>query len=339
MSVGLESASGGNGPSGEGCFEYWRDLMGRTRAADMTSDHVGTFTAQTRRHELGPVTLLWTSFPSIRVRRTERMIRRSDEELYHLTMLTAGGGRVRSHGTGRAETLGTGDLHLTNSSQPYDSSFFGLPGTGPGQPPAEGVGIDIPASLLQVPPHRLRDLLGRRLSGREGTGALLAQFLVGLDRQAAVLQPGEAYRLGTVVIDLLSAWLARELDVENVLTPEARQGALVGSVRAYVRNHLHDPGLAPPVIAAAHHISVSHLHSLFTRHSQGETVAAFIRGQRLEKAYRDLADPALHTLPVQAIAARCGMPRASDFARAFKAAHGLAPREHRHRTLAGPAAR
>nr|WP_282203149.1 helix-turn-helix transcriptional regulator [Kitasatospora fiedleri] len=85
------------------------------------------------------------------------------------------------------------------------------------------------------------------------------------------------------------------------------------------------PRLAPPVVAAAHHVSLSHLHRVFTEHMDGETLASFIRRQRLAKAHRDLTDPTLMHLPIHAIAARCGIPRAPEFARAFKAAHGLSP--------------
>ncbi|WP_404868851.1 helix-turn-helix domain-containing protein [Kitasatospora griseola] len=335
MSVMVESAPAGDEMSGECCFEHWR-MWGCRWAADMTSDDRSTFTAQSLRHELGPVTFGWTSCPPVRVRRTERMIRHSDEGLYHLTMLTAGEAQVGLHTTGRVEAVGAWDLVLTSSSHPYETRFLSHPDadTGSGQPRVEGVGIDLPASLVPIPAHRVHGLLGRKLSGQEGAGALLAQFMIGLSRQAVTLQPGEASRLGMVTADLLSAVIARELDAENALTPEARQQVLVDGVRTYICGRLQDPDLSPPVIAAAHNLSLSHLHSLFTRHSQGETVAAFIRGQRLKKAYRDLADPALHALPIQAVALRCGMPRASDFARAFKAAHGLTPREHRNRALA-----
>lgn len=319
--------------SGEECFEFWRDMMGRSRAADITSDHVDTFTAQTRHHELGPVTLLWTSFPSIHVRRTGRTTGHADEESYHLTLLTHGHGLVRGHRPGPETVLKTGDLHFVNSTLPYDTRFFDAPGTGAQRPRVEGLGVDLPVSLLPIPADRLRGLIGRRLSGQEGSGALLSQFLIGLDRQGSDLRPAEASRLGTVVVDLMSAWLARELECEHTLTLEARHRTLVGSIRAFVRSNLQDPGLAPPAIAAAHHVSLSHLHRLFTEHSQGETLTAFIRRQRLTKAFHDLADPTLHALPIQAIAARCGIPRAPEFSRAFKAAHGLSPREHRNRTL------
>ncbi|BAJ26593.1 helix-turn-helix domain-containing protein [Kitasatospora setae] len=338
MSIPTDGAAGHGGTSERVCFASWRDLLARTRDAEMTCDAAGEFTAAIRGGELGPVVLLWTSCPSVRVRRTERMIRRSDEEWYHLTVVTSGTARVRDGATGREEALAAGDLHLASSSHPYESWFLAPPGTGPGRPRVEGMGLDLPAALLPVPPHRLRSLFGRGLPGREGAALLLTQFLAGLHRQVDTLRPAEASRLGAAVVDLLAAVVARELDAEEVLEPEAGQRVLVERIRAYVRAHLHDPGLTPPAVAAAHHLSLSHLHSVFTRCSQGETVAAFIRRQRLRKACRELADPALQALPIQAVAARCGMPRPSDFARAFKAVYGLTPRDYRYLALASPGA-
>jgi AraC-like DNA-binding protein len=61
--------------------------------------------------------------------------------------------------------------------------------------------------------------------------------------------------------------------------PPTRQEALVRQVRTFVLDHLHEPGLSPAVIAAAHRISVRYLHHLF--HESGESVGAFIRSRRL----------------------------------------------------------
>jgi AraC-like DNA-binding protein len=177
------------------------------------------------------------------------------------------------------------------------------------------VGVDFPKALFPLPPHQVRQLLGRGLSGREGLGALLADFLVGLERQADLLQPSDAPRLGTVVLDLLSAWFAHALQAEAALSPETRVRALTQRIQAFIRQNLHDPELTPPVVAA------------------GETVAAWIRARRLEGARRDLADPSLRATPIHVIAARWGMPRASDFTRAFRTAHGVAPREFRLQAL------
>lgn len=110
------------------------------------------------------------------------------------------------------------------------------------------------------------------------------------------------------MVDLLAACLARELDAEAALPEDARQRAMVENVRAFIRRNLHDPELSLSAIAAAHHISVSYLHRVFSRQSRGETVAAWIRGQRLEQARHDLENPALYAVPIHAVAARWGSP-------------------------------
>nr|WP_233518294.1 helix-turn-helix transcriptional regulator [Streptomyces corynorhini] len=81
-------------------------------------------------------------------------------------------------------------------------------------------------------------------------------------------------------------------------------------------------------VAAAHHISVSYLHRLFR--DQDTTVAALLRQVRLEGARADLTDPALRDMSVHLIAARWGFASRSAFTRAFHAAYGMAPCDHRH---------
>ncbi|MFF3070199.1 AraC family transcriptional regulator [Kitasatospora sp. NPDC057904] len=321
-------------------FDCWRELIGRTRDSEMTSAHADHFEAEMRHLELGPVTLLKSSFPPARFRRSARRVRQSDREVCHLTLVLDGALSLTRDPRAGTTVFRPGELTVLDSSHPYDVRAFAGRATGtagPQAPRTDALGIDFPMAMLPLPPDRVRDLMGRGFSGRQGTSALLSDFLVGLDRQAALLGPAEAPRLGTVVIDLVAAWLARELDAEAVLPDDARQRALVENVRTFIGRNLHDPELSPPVIAAAHHISVSYLHRVFTQQSEGETVAAWIRRQRLEKARQDLADPALRALPVQAVAVRRGLPRASDFSRAFRAAYGISPSEHRRTASSGGA--
>ena len=314
-------------------FDYWRQLMERTIApSDMSSEHATDFWAEQRLLELGPVRVWPVRVLPTRYLRNARMVRRSDPEEYHLS-LVLGGGLGVDH-VGRADTYGPHDLWLSDTSHPYDVQPYGMrPTAGLELPFITGVGVEFPKALLPLPPARVRELLGRRLSGRQGTGALLAGFLTGLDRQSAFLQPSDAPRLGMVLIDLLAAWLAQEVEAERALSPETHRRVTVARIRAFIRQHLHDPELRPPMIAAAHHISLSYLHRLFQEEGSGETVAAWIRGRRLAGARLDLADPALRSTPVHTIAARWGIPRASDFTRAFRAAYGISPTEHRLQTL------
>ncbi|WP_308429099.1 helix-turn-helix transcriptional regulator [Streptomyces brasiliensis] len=80
-------------------------------------------------------------------------------------------------------------------------------------------------------------------------------------------------------------------------------------------------------MAAAHHISVSYLHRLFQDHET--TVSAWIRSQRLERARRDLAEPALRAVPVHRIAARWGFSDHATFTRSFRSAYDIPPKEYR----------
>ncbi|WP_079054107.1 helix-turn-helix domain-containing protein [Streptomyces graminilatus] len=308
-------------------FDHWRELISRTHApSDMSSDYAADFRAEQRLLQLGPVTVWPGAFQPMRFRRTARMVRQSDPELYHVS-LVLGGGLGVDH-AGRADTHGPQSLYVVDTSQPYE---VGPPEDDCG---VNGVGVELPKALVPVSPDRVGDLLARRLSAQEGVGALLSGFLTGVAEQADTLQPSDVPRLGAVVLDLLLAWFAQELDTESALPPETRHRTLTAHIRAFMRRNLHDPDLAPPVIAAAHHISVSHLHRLFQQQNDGVTVAAWIRAQRLEGARRDLADPALRATPVHAVGARWGLNRPAEFSRAFRTAYGIPPTEYRLRASA-----
>ncbi|WP_148589914.1 helix-turn-helix domain-containing protein [Streptomyces sp. WAC01526] len=157
------------------------------------------------------------------------------------------------------------------------------------------------------------------------------QFLTRVTTDTDSFQPYDGPRLGTIVIDLLSVLFAHELHADNALTPETRGRTLTLRIRSFIQQHLADPRLTPRVVAAAHHISLSHLHRLFKE--QDLTVAAWIRHQRLERARRDLTDPALCHHTICQIATHWGFTRAADFTRAFRTHYGMPPRDYRHKAL------
>lgn len=198
-----------------------------------------------------------------------------------------------------------------------------------------GIGIEVPKRLLHLPQNSMDRLFARGMSGREGFGALLVQFLTQVVSDTSCYLPSDGPRLGTVVVDLLSSLFAHTLEADRALPPETRTRSLVLRIRAHVQRNLHDPRLTPTTIAAAHNISISYLHRLFQ--GEHETIAAWIRHQRLERARRDLADPAMASTTVHAIAARWGFVRAADFTRAFRTTYGLPPRDYRQQVLHGSA--
>lgn len=312
-------------------FECWRDLLRQLHAPlDLDSEHRSDFRAEQRVLELGEVSVWPTRFQPVRFLRTPKLIRQSDPEGVHLSLPLDGVLRVRR---GDRETAyGPDSLCLVDTSRPLDLRA----GDSFSPRPHIGVGLEVPKALLPLTWDRIDRLTACRLSAREGFGGLLAQLLHQLAEGTAAYRPDDGPRLGTIVVDLLSSLFAHVVDAEASLTPETRRRALLLRIRAFALAHLGDPGLTPSALAAAHHISIGHLHRLFQ--DEPRTPAAWIRHQRLEHARHDLADPAQHATPVHAIAARWGFPRAADFTRAFRAAYGSPPRDYRHASSRGDTA-
>ncbi|MGC7103060.1 AraC family transcriptional regulator [Amycolatopsis lurida] len=303
-------------------FDYWRQRIRQSHApAEMTSDHIADFHANDRLVELAAIQVSALDVAPMRVRRTPLLVRRSDPELYHLTLTPRGGlDATRADST---VTCNSRDWYLHDTSHTYDLNLREAAGCRT----FSAVETSIPKALLPLPPGRVEQMLGRRISGREGIGALLADLLTRLLTDTGSYRPADGPRLATVVLDLVAALLAHLLDAEDRLPPETRRRALTRRIQAFIHQHLHNPHLTPGDVAAAHHISTSYLHRLFQ--DEETTVAAWIRRQRLERARRDLTAPALRATPIHRIATRWGFTHPATFTRAFHAAYGMSPTQHR----------
>ncbi|MFJ6570998.1 helix-turn-helix domain-containing protein [Streptomyces sp. NPDC091292] len=306
-------------------FESWRERMARTHAPmDLSSEYAADFRAFQRFISLGEVTVWPASFQPLVFRRTPKLIRQSDPEVYHLSLLLNGAAGA-TWGEQRVATYNPFDFHVNDSSRPYDIW------TGP--EPIRSVGVEVPKALLPLPRDRADRIIGHRLSGREGIGVLLAQFLVQVTEHTDQYAVSDGPRLGTVLLDLVAALFAHTLDAEDSVPPETYRRNLALEIRAFIQAHLQDPQLTPRAISQAHGISLSYLHRIFQ--DTDESVSAYLRRTRLARARDDLADPALRGIPVHAIAARWGFTHPAAFSRAFRDAYGIPPTVHRRRAI-GP---
>lgn len=105
-------------------FDYWQELIGRSRASEVISAHTDDFAAEMRRLELGPVTLLRSSFPPALFRRAAGVVRRSDPEVYHLTLLRPCHDRTMPFKVAvLASHAGSNLRALTSASQQPRSAF------------------------------------------------------------------------------------------------------------------------------------------------------------------------------------------------------------------------
>lgn len=288
------------------------------------------FEAAVRHVELGPLKMMELVVTPATVLRTPRLIRRYDPEI--LSVVLPLDGSLALAQSGRQTAVNRDQVALYDSSQPFEMTFAQAGRA------ATVISAHAPRALFEIPLRRLDRVLARPLPAGAGAGAgfgsLLAHLLMDVTGHSSAYRSADRSRLGSIARDLLTGILAHHLEVEDSVPDDTHHTTLLLRIEAFINHHLHDVSLTPAVIAAAHHISLSHLHRLFASH-RTTTVAAWLRRQRLEGARRDLADPALSQIPVHRIATRSGFASHSTFTRAFHAAYGISPRDYRHAVAAG----
>jgi AraC-like DNA-binding protein len=99
----------------------------------------------------------------------------------------------------------------------------------------------------------------------------------------------------------------------------------LANARAFIEDHLTDPGLNAARVAAGIGISERHLSRAFA--SAGEGLPRFVLTRRLERAHRLLASGS--RTAVAEVAASCGFGSATYFTQAFRAHFGVRPSDVR----------
>jgi AraC-like DNA-binding protein len=102
---------------------------------------------------------------------------------------------------------------------------------------------------------------------------------------------------------------------------------------AYARAHLTDADLGPQRMAAAHNVSLRRLYSEFA--GAGMHLEQWLITERLELARAQLVSPAGRHRSIAGVARGCGFADPSHFARRFRQAYGLTPREWQRESASG----
>lgn len=272
-------------------------------------DENGRFAARLTAGTLGAVTIAEATTPAGECWRTPAMGRDVIGDTYQLQIITEG--EVLVEHRGRRIRLRADDAILIDLTQPI--RFV--------SPSVTSVSVIFPRRSLRLTPEQLTQSVNVRIPGDRGAGALLLSLARGLVRTLDDLSPDSSLRAGAALMDVLGMALA----VRSDGTPS--RTALLQTIYSFIEANLPDHRLSPTSIAAAHHISVRHLHKLF----EGEplTVTARIRNSRLENCRRDLSSDARQGRTVASIAATWGLPDPANFSRLFRSAYGVAPSSFR----------
>jgi AraC-like DNA-binding protein len=260
------------------------------------------------------------------VRRTPKLIRRSDSRYVCLAMPVAG--TLTMDQEGKQSLVHPGEMTIYHTSRPYDGVFDSVGGSG------EAVFAAVPRDCLPTPDRWLRELNATVLQVPAPLTRLALACLARLTADASDYPAAAASHLDGIVIELITTVLAAASAGESWVAaadPQRQRRLLLVQAQAYIDHNLHDPRLSPASIADALHVSLRTLYRAFDQHEV--SAAQWIRHQRLERCRRDLLDAAQATTPVGTLAGRWGFSDAAQFGRAFRRAFGSPPGAYRRARL------
>jgi AraC-like DNA-binding protein len=253
----------------------------------------------------------------LRMKRTARHLRVHAPERISLAVTLQGTCRIAHIDR---DLLHENQLQLLDLTSGYESLWTG-PNAAIGFN-ADYTDLGLPVDLVRAAVPLLRcsplyDLTLRHL-----------RDLPGIARQTP---PGPALNmLGFATMDMVRALVTSTVPAGA----EARDG-LARSLRTviltYIEANLHDPALTPARIAVQHGVSLRYLYKMFA--DEAESPAEAIIRRRLEGARRELASRATHHTLISATARRWGFTDPRHFARRFRAAYGMTPRDWVRRQL------
>ncbi|MGP3534525.1 helix-turn-helix domain-containing protein [Microbacterium sp. RD1] len=278
-------------------------------ALNVQANDPSSFRAALRGRAAGDVHVLGIDADAHSVHRTESLIREAPQHYYKFTLVERGTGLIVQGG--RETALRTGDMTFYDTDRPYsllcsDDTRISV--------------VMFPKELLSLPSDLTARLTATRLGADSPVGAIVRPYVASLSSQVGQMPAHPARRLCRGAIDLISTLIEDGLGAQTFASPH---GDLMRRVLDFIDENLASADLAPPMIAAAHFISVRHLHALFN--DQGTTVSTVIRNRRLERCYDQLIDPGAANRSVTAIALENGFVDAAHFSRTFRSHYGMPP--------------
>ncbi|WP_165865730.1 helix-turn-helix domain-containing protein [Vallicoccus soli] len=310
MGVLLDTRELAPGERAEALRTALREASGSTHV-DLDGD--GEVEGRLELRPLGPVRLFTAATTGVAMARTERAVRGASPDAVALAVHGTGTGRYEG-GSSRRVVRG-GDLLLVDITRPFRFSWTGR---------GSSASVQVATADLGMPLEAVQRAAARLPSSP--LHALVRRHLLDLARSPAATAGAATEAVGGATAQLVRALLAsaddRAGDRGAVL-----EETLVAQVRAYVRQHLRDPELGPDAVAAALSVSRRQLYRVCARH--GLSLEQHVIALRLQGARDELASPAGRGRTVAAVAHAWGFRDATHFARRFRAAYGVLPRDVR----------
>ena len=263
----------------------------------------------------GGVEVLHRASSGIRLNQAARSAGATTAERVSLSVMTPGQWRFNQGGSQSTGTAGD-QMVLTDHTSAYEFSRIDTGTTR---------AINMELGTLGLPMGVVRAAIGHL--GSSPLYDLVRQHIVHLVGDLDLVEEGpSSLMLGGATAELARALISAAAG-RDASSRDALEHSLRHRLEVYVASELGDPGLSPRRIAVAHNISVRQLYSVWA--GAELSLAEWIMKERLEMARRELTKPGSTSRTIASIAHGCGFVDAAHFARRFRAAYGMSPRDWR----------
>jgi AraC-like DNA-binding protein len=299
-------------------FGLWKDtlwqLMGRLRSEASGDD---SFAGRIEHCDIGDLRICRI------IARRHRVVRKlegrhDNQDLLKVAVQLKGASYFEQNN--RSVLLSPGSWSIYDTTRPYTVSSMGN---------VELLTLLIPRARIVTHRLNLNDLIVRRFSGETGLGKLAYQFMTTAFAEITNVNPEHEWEIVGAISQLIRLAMLEVAGEQPDLSVREKWRE---RIKAYIDEHLRDPGLSLDQIALVMNCSKRYVHKIFE--SEGTSPAEYIWRMRLCRCREELRDPASANKSITEIAYSWGFSSSAHFSRTFKDVFHVCPRAYRGRNNA-----
>jgi AraC-like DNA-binding protein len=254
-----------------------------------------------------------SSYVPHRVIRTGAFARRDDRGFLKAVLQARGCSMLEQNG--RTTLLRSTEWSIYDTAKPYSLEI---------PKRAEMFFLMIPRQKIATCNLDLKELVGRRFSGRHGLGKLIWNLVPTAFDETPAIRAHSSHDVADILAHMVRLAL---LEASDQSVPADSKDALRDRVKLYIQNHLRDADLSISKLAHASHYTKRYLHMAFQQ--EKSSISEYILKLRLERSLEDLRNPVFARRSITDIAYSWGFNNSNHFSRCFKQVYGISPRDSR----------
>jgi AraC-like DNA-binding protein len=261
---------------------------------------------------------VWSASSPVRVSRTKQLLSDGNDNLVFQWADSAG---YCKH-LGREFTLGPCDAVVLSCCDSGSVTFRST---------VKLMSFSVPRNILGPSLREEHACLARPVPAASSALRLLVRYLEFLREECAAAAPELQGLAAAHLCDLLAVALGATRDAAEIAKGRGVRAVRLRAIKADIARNLADGDFSVADLSARHRLTPRYVQMLFE--FDGTTLTAFVREQRLARAYRMLASVRFDDRRISDIALACGFGDISYFNRSFRARYGVTPSDVKHRRL------